>query len=80
MEELRQRRARRFAKGVEGDLDRLDWERREIQAEYRRVSETYARHLERLSKKANRNVLAIAALRGQVEAELRRHLEPSPQQ
>jgi hypothetical protein len=54
-ETIRSRQRMRRAEGIERELKRLNWERSLIQEEYRRVSEVYARHLERLGRRAASN-------------------------
>lgn len=48
-------RRKRAVSHVETQLNRLKWEKSEIQAEYQRVSDIYARHLERINKLAAKN-------------------------
>jgi hypothetical protein len=51
-------------------VDNLAYERREIKAEYRRVSERYIVKLEKLSKAMAANVAAMQALKSEVDDEI----------
>ena len=64
---IRAKRRQRVADKVRTSLARLSWERQEILDEYRKVSDTYARHLERLNAKARRNSEAMADLAAELE-------------
>lgn len=55
VEEIRERRFERDKSYVLSDLNRLNWERREIREDYEKVSRTYVAHLERLKKKMDRH-------------------------
>lgn len=68
--EARERKRQRTAGYIRLDLNRLAWERSEIQAEYQRVTDIYARHLERLKKLAAKNTEAMRRLYAKAEAEL----------
>lgn len=60
--DIRKRRRDRLVNNLFGELARLKWERREIELEHRKAGEIYARKLERLKVKAQRNRDAMAAL------------------
>jgi len=55
---------------IKFQVDRLAYERREIRAEYRRVSQTYAARLEKLSKATRANMVATQKLLEEVNAEI----------
>lgn len=69
--QIREKRFRRDASRYSSEADRHAWEMHEIKAEYRKVSETYIKHLERLDKKAAR---VLAAQKNTTES-LIRHID-----
>lgn len=54
--QIRAKRMARDKQRITAQANRLSWERDEITAEYRRASEVYARHLERLNKRMQHNL------------------------
>lgn len=61
-EQRRERRRDRLVAPLRSQLRRLTWERQEIQDEYRKAAEVYARKLEKLKVKAERNAAAMRQL------------------
>lgn len=55
---------------IKHQVDNLAYERREIKAEYRRVSERYIVKLEKLSKAMAANVAAMQALKSELDDEI----------
>lgn len=67
--ERRLARRERWINRVKGELNRLTYERSEIEDEFRLASEIYARKIERLAKKSAKNVADVRKLAQKVESE-----------
>lgn len=76
-EQIRRKRLQRDLSRFTATAERLAFERRVLLEEYERVSEIYARHLERLKAKMDKILAEQQALSAQMEQYITSHQERS---
>lgn len=73
LEQIKAKYRRRVVEQTTSALKGLEYERQQIREEYERVSEIYARHLERLNKKMAKNVASYRNLQAHVASAIEKY-------